>query len=148
MVQMTCPVCKNRCLLTVEQNGSDILVQGNKCARGELHAREELEGKGKIVTYHASTCFEQVPSVEVKTTSIVPTELVFRLIRLIKKEKITRPMARGEVLLHHPLGLETDVSSTAMPSSIFPDGKESFCKRYKKRHSRKFLLCLFIVFTD
>ena len=98
MVQMTCPVCKNRCLLTVEQNGSDILVQGNKCARGELHAREELEGKGKIVTYHASTCFEQVPSV-----------LVFRLIRLIKKEKITRPMARGEVLLHHPLGLETDV---------------------------------------
>ena len=59
MVQMTCPVCKNRCLLTVEQNGSDILVQGNKCARGELHAREELEGKGKIVTYHASTCFEQ-----------------------------------------------------------------------------------------
>ena len=114
MVQMTCPVCKNRCLLTVEQNGSDILVQGNKCARGELHAREELEGKGKIVTYHASTCFEQVPSVEVKTTSIVPTELVFRLIR----------------------------------SSIFPDGKESFCKRYKKRHSRKFLLCLFIVFTD
>ena len=96
MVQMTCPVCKNRCLLTVEQNGSDILVQGNKCARGELHAREELEGKGKIVT-------------EVKTTSIVPTELVFRLIRLIKKEKITRPMARGEVLLHHPLGLETDV---------------------------------------
>lgn len=109
MVQMTCPVCKNRCLLTVEQNGSDILVQGNKCARGELHAREELEGKGKIVTYHASTCFEQVPSVKVKTTSIVPTELVFRLIRLIKKEKITRPMARGEVLLHHPLGLETDV---------------------------------------
>ena len=116
---------------------------------GELHAREELEGKGKIVTYHASTCFEQVPSVEVKTTSIVPTELVFRLIRLIKKEKITRPMARGEVLLHHPLGLETDVgASTAMPSSIFPDGKESFYKRYKKRHSRKFLLCLFIVFTD
>ena len=96
MVQMTCPVCKNRCLLTVEQNGSDIFVQGNKCARGELHAREELEGKGKIVTYHAST-------------SIVPTELVFRLIRLIKKEKITRPMARGEVLLHHPLGLETAV---------------------------------------
>ena len=44
MVQMTCPGCKNRCLLTVEQNGSDILVQGNKCARGELHAREELEG--------------------------------------------------------------------------------------------------------
>lgn len=109
MVQMTCPVCKNRCLLTVEQNGSDIFVQGNKCARGELHAREELEGKDKIVTYHASTCFEQIPSVEVKTTSIVPTELVFRLIRLIKKEKITRPMARGEVLLHHPLGLETDV---------------------------------------
>ena len=54
MVQMTCPVCKNRCLLTVEQNGSDILVQGNKCARGELHAREELEGKGKIVTSAAS----------------------------------------------------------------------------------------------
>ena len=146
MVQMTCPVCKNRCLLTVEQNGSDILVQGNKCARGELHAREELEGKGKIVTYHASTCFEQVPSVEVKTTSIVPTELVFRLIRLIKKEKITRPILaayRPGTSERKPMS-----SSTAMPSSIFPDGKESFYKRYKKRHSRKFLLCLFIVFTD
>lgn len=148
MVQMTCPVCKNRCLLTVEQNGSDILVQGNKCARGELHAREELEGKGKIVTYHASTCFEQVPSVEVKTTSIVPTELVFRLIRLIKRRRLPARWRAAKCCCIIRWGWKPMSSSTAMPSSIFPDGKESFCKRYKKRHSRKFLLCLFIVFTD
>ena len=137
MVQMTCPVCKNRCLLTVEQNGSDIFVQGNKCARGELHAREELEGKGKIVTYHASTCFEQVPSVEVKTTSIVPTELVFRLIRLIKRRRLPIRWRAERCCCTTRWGWKPMSSSTATPSSTFLN----FYKP-QKRHSRK-LCCAF-----
>ena len=48
-------------------------------------------------------------SVPVKTTGTVPKELVFRLIRLIKKQTIDHPMQRGEVLLHHPLDLPVDV---------------------------------------
>ena len=109
MPQMTCPVCKNHCLLTVEEQAGAITVSGNKCARGDLYGREELKGDRKIVTYHAATTFEQVPTVEVKTTATVPKELVFKLIRLIKKQKIDRPMKRGEVLLHQPLGMELDV---------------------------------------
>ena len=109
MPQMTCPVCKNHCLLTVEEQAGTITVSGNKCARGDLYGREELKGDRKIVTYHAPTTFEQVPTVEVKTTATVPKELVFKLIRLIKKQKIDRPMKRGEVLLHQPLGMELDV---------------------------------------
>ena len=61
------------------------------------------------MTYHASTVFEAVPSVDVKTTGTVPKELVFRLIRLIKKQKIDHSMKRGEVLLHQPLDLPVDV---------------------------------------
>ena len=99
MPQMTCPVCKNHCLLTVEEQAGTITVSGNKCARGDLYGREELKGDRKIVTYHAATTFEQVPTVAV----------VFKLIRLIKKQKIDRPMKRGEVLLHQPLGMELDV---------------------------------------
>ena len=109
--------------------------------------REELEGKGKIVTYHASTCFEQVPSVEVKPPPS-SHRAGFSPDSPDQKEKITRPMARGEVLLHHPLGLETDVVIDSDALEHLPDGKESFYNWYKKRHSRKFLLCLFIVFTD
>ena len=109
MVQMICPVCKNNCHLEVEEIDGVITVSGNKCARGDLHAREELKGERKVVTYHASTVFEAVPSVDVKTTGTVPKELVFRLIRLIKKQKIDRPMKRGEVLLHQPLDLPVDV---------------------------------------
>lgn len=109
MPQMTCPVCKNHCLLTVEEQAGTITVSGNKCARGDLYGREELNGERKIVTYRAATTFEQVPTVEVKTTATVPKELVFKLIRLIKKQKIDRPMKRGEVLLHQPLGMELDV---------------------------------------
>ncbi len=109
MVQMICPVCKNHCELTVEQQGDAIAVHGNKCARGDLHAREELRGERKVVTYHAATVFDAVPSVEVKTTGTVPKELTFRLIRLVKKQCIDHPMKRGEVLLHHPLELPVDV---------------------------------------
>lgn len=109
MVQMTCPVCKNHCPLNVEEIDGVITVVGNKCARGELFGKEELRGERKVVTYHASTVFESAPSVDVKTTDTVPKELVFRLIRLIKKQKIDHPMKRGEVLLHHPLNLEVDV---------------------------------------
>lgn len=109
MVEITCPVCKNHCLLTIEQDGEQITVSGNKCARGELHAKEELRGERKVVTYHAATTFASMPSVPVKTTGTVPKELVFRLIRLIKKQTIDHPMQRGEVLLHHPLDLPVDV---------------------------------------
>ena len=31
MPQMTCPVCKNHCLLTVEEQAGTITVSGNKC---------------------------------------------------------------------------------------------------------------------
>ena len=50
MVQMICPVCKNNCHLEVEEIDGVITVSGNKCARGDLHAREELKGERKIVT--------------------------------------------------------------------------------------------------
>ena len=109
MPQMTCPVCKNHCLLTVEEQAGAITVSGNKCARGGLYGREELNGERKIVTYRAATTFVGIPSVPVKTTATVPKELVFKLIRLIKKQKIDRPMKRGEVLLHQPLGMALDV---------------------------------------
>jgi CxxC motif-containing protein len=109
MVQMICPVCKNRCELTVDCQGDTITVHGNKCARGDLHAREELNGERKVVTYHAATVLDAVPSIDVKTTGTIPKELTFRLIRLIKKQRIDRPMKRGEVLLHHPLELPVDV---------------------------------------
>ena len=109
MPQMICPVCKNHCQLTVEETAGVVTVTGNKCARGDLYGREELKGDRKIVTYHAPTIFEGIPSVPVKTTSTVPAELVFKLIRLIKKQKIDRPMKRGEVLLHCPLDIPTDV---------------------------------------
>ena len=54
MPQMTCPVCKNHCLLTVEEQAGAITVSGNKCARGDLYGREELNGERKIVTYRAA----------------------------------------------------------------------------------------------
>ena len=109
MPQMTCPVCKNHCQLTVEETAGVVTVTGNKCARGDLYGREELKGERKIVTYHAPTAFADIPSVPVRTTAAVPKELVFKLIRLIKKQKIDRPMKRGEVLLHQPLGMALDV---------------------------------------
>ena len=61
MPQMTCPVCKNHCLLTVEEQAGAITVSGNKCARGDLYGREELKGERKIVTYHAPTAFADIP---------------------------------------------------------------------------------------
>ena len=108
MIQMTCAVCKNRCALTVEENDGIITVTGNKCARGELFGKEEFRGE-TMLFYRALHCFESVLLVHVKTTGTVPKELVFRLIRLIKKQTIDRPMKRGEVLLHCPLGLDVDV---------------------------------------
>ena len=109
MPQMICPVCKNHCQLTVEETAGVVTVTGNKCARGDLYGREELKGDRKIVTYRAPTIFEGIPSETDKNTATVPAEQAFKLIRLIKKQKIDRPMKRGEVLLHQPLGMELDV---------------------------------------
>ena len=73
-------------------------------------AARSSNGERKIVTYRAPTAFAgKSPTVPVRTTAAVPKELVFKLIRLIKKQKIDRPMKRGEVLLHQPLGMALDV---------------------------------------
>lgn len=109
MVQMQCSVCKNHCSLEVEETDGIITVRGNCCARGDWFGREELRGERKIVTHRAATVFESVPTVSVKTTGPIPKELVFRVIRAIRKQKIDRPMKRGEVLIHCPLDLPTDV---------------------------------------
>ena len=109
MLNLKCPICKNHCDLIVDEDTRK--VSGNKCARGVAFGEGELDSQNanSVLTYKAKTSFAQVPTVDVKTSDTVPKEMFFHLIRLIRREKITQPLKRGEVLLHHPLELPVDI---------------------------------------
>lgn len=107
MLYLNCQVCKNRCPLTVCE--TDGTVTGNKCARGVLFGQGQLNDQNKVLTYRAKTTFPGIPTVDVKTSCPIPKEVFFHLMRIIRDQKISSPMKRGDVLMHHPMDLDTDI---------------------------------------
>lgn len=109
MKEIICQVCSNRCPLKVWEDGEAILVNGHRCHRGEQYGREEYLGQRQVVRYRVATTFPDVPSVPVRTSDPVPKEFVFKLVRHLKKMKLSERFPNGAVIESNPIGLEVNL---------------------------------------
>jgi CxxC motif-containing protein len=130
MEEMICITCPMGCHLSVQRlSASEISVTGNRCARGEAYAREELLSPKRVVTttcgIAASGAADGVAEAEaskaelyrprrvpVRTKSAFPKERVTELLGLLSKVTIALPVRRGQVILADVLGTGVDVVAT------------------------------------
>ncbi len=115
--EMTCITCPLGCRLSVTRiSESEIAVSGNRCARGEQYAKEEILFPRRVVT---ATCavagrkgIDSPSRVPVRSTAAFPKERVNELLAEIYRREITLPVERGQVVIADALGLGIDVIVT------------------------------------
>lgn len=97
-MEMVCIVCPNGCRLTVEQSEGKVIVEGNKCKRGETFAVNEITNPTRSVTTSVVTTVKGYPVVSVKTDGEIPKEKIFELVELCKSITITQALPIGTVI--------------------------------------------------
>lgn len=114
--EMVCITCPMGCHLEIEQtSGGGISVTGNRCARGEQYAREEILSPRRVVT---ATCRVRGSGsgslyaprrVPLRTRSAFPRERIAELLSLVYAMDLGLPVERGQVAIADVLGTGIDL---------------------------------------
>lgn len=112
MKNLTCIVCPNGCSLSVSEDGSEIKVTGNKCARGLPFAIKELKSPERSVTTTVKTVFPELPVCPVRTDGEIPKNKIFDLIKIANSIVIDTPLKTGETVLNDLFGTGVNLITT------------------------------------
>lgn len=126
MREMVCIVCPIGCHLAIERlTDGDLRVTGNRCARGERYAREELLSPHRVVTAtcgiagKSSAAETAAPlslsaprRIPLRTQAAFPREKIPELLGLIYGLALKLPVERGQVAIADALGTGIDVIVT------------------------------------
>jgi CxxC motif-containing protein len=109
--ELICITCPLGCRLSVETAGADLLVSGNRCARGAAYAQEELRAPKRTVTATARLrgAAGGLRRLPVKSAQPFPRERVPELLAAIYGLELRAPVTLGQVLLADALGTGIDL---------------------------------------
>lgn len=115
--ELTCIVCPNGCDLhiTYEKSAETIevlSVEGALCKRGETYARQELIAPKRSIASSVLVEGGELPLVSVRTKGVIPKNMVFPVMKEIRKTVVKAPVEEGSVLIPDVLGLGIDVIAT------------------------------------
>ena len=109
---LTCIVCPKGCnmRITLTDDGRVESVVGNTCKRGVTYAEDECTHPRRTVT--TTVRCEGGEVAPVKTSSTVPKELVFEVMRVINSLRVSSEVKIGEVVVKNILDTGADVVVT------------------------------------
>ena len=98
------------CALSVDiENCKAVKINGNKCPKGETYAVSEVENPLRVLT--SVVVCENLPlkMLPVRTDNPIPKARLMEGMNEIKKIRISKPVASGEVLIKNFLGLNANL---------------------------------------
>lgn len=111
--KITCIVCPIGCKILVKSDGKSFeLLDGNKCKRGIEYARNEALNPKRMLTTSVLVKNGKWPLVSVKSTSPVPKEKLFSVLKEIKNKKISAPVKSGQIIIKDVAGTNINIIST------------------------------------
>jgi CxxC motif-containing protein len=113
ITKMTCINCPLGCTLSVEIDGENINVSGNRCKRGAEYAASEIRAPKRMVTSTVRVAGGDKPLVSVKTSGEIPKGRIFDVIHEINKKTAHPPIKVGDVVIEDVLGLEINIVATS-----------------------------------
>lgn len=105
MKEMTCIRCPVGCNLHIYQKSEEIIVEGNKCAKGEEYGKEEILSPKRIVTAVVKTNSKKHPVIPVKTDGSIAKEKINDLLEIIYKSEVSLPVSAGSVVVDNYHGV-------------------------------------------
>lgn len=108
--KMVCISCPLGCRLTVTwEDENDIAVKGNKCAKGENYAQEEILAPKRVVTATVRVVAGADRRLPVKTSLPLLKRYIPALLTELYKMEVKLPIRRGEVLINNIEGTGVDL---------------------------------------
>lgn len=110
---LTCIVCPRGCQLTVNfgENGEIKEILGYGCKRGITYAENECTHPMRMVT--STVRCESGNVVSVKTSDVVPKEMVFEVMAEINRTRAKSDLKIGDVVIKNVCSLGVDVVATS-----------------------------------
>ncbi|MFI3250383.1 MAG: DUF1667 domain-containing protein [Eubacteriales bacterium] len=111
--EFTCIICPNGCEIEAEVDGTTLQsMEGALCKRGETYVKQELTDPQRNIATSVVVQNGIIPLVSVRLTNAIPKDQIFPMMEAIKTLHLKAPIKAGDVLLHNPLDLDTDVIAT------------------------------------
>lgn len=108
--KMTCIACPNGCQLEVDEEGGRVIkVTGNKCEKGEVYAKQEIENPTRVLSSTVLAKGLDLKLVPVRTNKPIPKARIFEAMAEIRKIKLDKPVKAGDVIVKNFLGLDADL---------------------------------------
>jgi CxxC motif-containing protein len=107
--KLVCISCPLGCRLTVTwEDERDITVKGNRCAKGESYAQEEILAPKRVVT--ATVAAAQSPRrLPVKTSAPLLKQHIPALLHQLDTMEVEAPLGCGDILLEDIAGTGVDL---------------------------------------
>lgn len=111
--ELICITCPNGCHLSVEGEGENLTVTGNRCPRGAAFAKQELLHPMRTICSTVRTTDPDVPVIPVRVDREIPKEKIFDVMREINRITVTEVKVRGDVLVTKIAGTDANLIVTS-----------------------------------
>lgn len=116
--ELTCISCPIGCQLEVEMEANEVVkITGNNCKRGAEYAKKECTNPTRIVTSTVVVLGGALPVVSVKTEADIPKQLVFDVIKELKKVSLKAPVKIGQIVIENILNTGINIIATTSVKS-------------------------------
>ena len=111
--KITCIVCPIGCKILVRTDGKKFeLLNGPKCKQGVEYSRNEALDPRRMLTSSVLVIDGEWPLVSVKSSSAIPKEKIFSVLKEIKKKKVNAPVKSGQVIIKNVAETKVDIVAT------------------------------------
>jgi len=116
--KLICTTCPVGCELTVTHDGTEVLeVEANQCKLGAEYARQEISAPRRMIITTVRVKGGSHPLVPVRSIEAVPKEMIFSVLKELRKVELEAPVEIHQVVLENALDTGVDmVTSRSLPA--------------------------------
>lgn len=108
--EIICIVCPLGCRMKVQMEGQNVQkIEGNKCKKGVVHAKEEVFNPVRVLTTTVKTGRAEEPLTPVRSDKGIPRKRLIDCMTEISRCRISGPVQAGEVVISNILGLGVNI---------------------------------------
>jgi len=109
---MTCIACPRGCRLTVEGEGAELSVSGNRCRKGIEYGRQEALEPRRMLTTTVRTTHPEYPRLPVRLSEEVPLERLGDFMKAVCRICVETDCVPGDILSRNLLDSTVNLVAT------------------------------------
>lgn len=107
--KIQCKVCNLGCNIKIDKINDEFQIIGNRCNRGKEFVLKTIEEPDRIITGRALLKNGSMSRVPVKSTDIIPSELIDEIMEIIKETVVYAPVNKGDIVIKNVLNTGVDI---------------------------------------